>query len=162
MRRHEILRTVYETEEDRPVLHILSHLEVDLPVVDLREAERHAAQAAMRQQIKAESQKIFDLARGPLLRTKLWQLSDTEHIAVLTLHHIVADAWSLSILVRELGELYSAYLSDRPSRLGELPIQYSDFSQWQQEWLKFRSYGRTVSLLEKAAARSFATGVSHG
>ena len=136
VRRHEVLRTVFESEEDRPVLRILSHLEVDLPVVDLRNAERHAAQVAVRQQIKAESQGIFDLARGPLLRTKLWQISDTEHSAVLTLHHIVADAWSLAVLVRELGELYSAYLSDRPSPLGELPIQYGDFSQWQQEWLE--------------------------
>src|SRR5262249_48574203 len=78
---------------------------------------------------------VFDLRRGPLFRTKLVKLAATEHILLLTIHHIICDGWSNGILVRELGELYDAFSQGLESPLSPLPIQYGDFAIWQQEWL---------------------------
>ena len=78
----------------------------------------------------------FDLAHGPLLRATLLRVGDADQILVLTMHHIVADGWSLSILKRELEVLLAAYSDGRPSPLPELPIQYADFACWQRSVLQ--------------------------
>jgi amino acid adenylation domain-containing protein len=70
------------------------------------------------------------------MRTSLLRLDELEHILLLTSHHIVSDAWSAEILFREVGELYKAFSSGRPSPLSPLPIQYADFAEWQRDWLQ--------------------------
>ena len=87
----------------------------------------------MRRLASEEALRPFDLARGPLLRARLLRLCEEEHVLLLTLHHIVADGWSLGVLVRELSLLYAAYLRGADSPLEELPIQYADFAVWQRE-----------------------------
>src|ERR1051326_9231687 len=77
----------------------------------------------------------FNLARGPLLRVTLLRLGEEEHVLLLTMHHIVSDGWSMSVLVREVAALYEAYSRGEESPLEELPIQYADFAVWQREWL---------------------------
>ncbi|HZF12446.1 MAG TPA: amino acid adenylation domain-containing protein, partial [Thermoanaerobaculia bacterium] len=84
---------------------------------------------------REEALRPFDLGRGPLLRATLLRLAEPRHLLLLTLHHIVADGWSMGILVRELGELYGAAASGRPAVLPELPVAYADFAVWQREWL---------------------------
>ncbi|HZF10318.1 MAG TPA: amino acid adenylation domain-containing protein, partial [Thermoanaerobaculia bacterium] len=84
---------------------------------------------------REEALRPFDLGRGPLLRATLLRLAEPRHLLLLTLHHIVADGWSMGILVRELGELYGAAAAGRPAVLPELPISYADFAVWQREWL---------------------------
>src|SRR4028119_580605 len=66
----------------------------------------------------------------------LLQLDSSEHIILLNLHHIVSDGWSIGVLIRELGAIYTAMSSNKPSPLPELPIQYADFAHWQREWLQ--------------------------
>src|SRR6185295_2927141 len=82
-----------------------------------------------------EVRRPFDLAVGPLLRTTAIQLSASDHLLLLSLHHTVSDAWSIGVLVRELSTLYQAFLEGQPSPLPELPIQYADFAVWQRAWL---------------------------
>jgi hypothetical protein len=82
-----------------------------------------------------ESQHRFDLERGPLARAVLIRLTDTRHILLLTMHHIISDAWSMRILISELDRLYDAFSSGRPQPLDPLPMQYADYAQWQREWL---------------------------
>src|SRR6185436_3408523 len=77
----------------------------------------------------------FDLTCGPLLRCVLLRLAEENHVAALTMHHIVSDGWSMGILVREVTVLYAAFAEDRPSPLPELPVQYADFAAWQGSWL---------------------------
>ena len=77
-----------------------------------------------------------DASVGPLVRTRLLRLGETEHVLLLTLHHIVSDAWSIGIMVREVSALYEAFAHGRRSTLIELPIQYADFAVWQAEWLQ--------------------------
>src|SRR4029079_9600435 len=73
-----------------------------------------------------------DLTRAPLLRLRLLRLSGSEHRLLLTLHHIVSDGWSLSVLVREVAALYDAFSRGLGSPLEELPIQYADYAVWQR------------------------------
>src|SRR6185295_16371040 len=92
-------------------------------------------EAESRKLATAEAQLPFDLTRGPLLRAGLIRLGEVEHILLVTMHHIVSDGWSMGVLVHEFATLYTAFSSDRPSPLAELPIQYADYAQWQREWL---------------------------
>jgi len=136
VRRHEVLRTTFAVVDGRPVQVIAPELTIPLPVVDLRslpkaEREEEALRLATR-----EAQRPFDLARGPLLRATLLRLDDEEHIALLTVHHIVSDGWSTSVFMGEMAALYEAFSTGKPSPLPELPIQYADFACWQREWLQ--------------------------
>ncbi|HEX8149966.1 MAG TPA: condensation domain-containing protein, partial [Pyrinomonadaceae bacterium] len=76
-----------------------------------------------------------DLSSGPLLRARLLRLAADEHVAVLVMHHIVSDGWSMGVLVEELGTLYSSFTRGEESPLAELPVQYADYAIWQREHL---------------------------
>ncbi len=89
----------------------------------------------MQKLISDEFVKPFVLTQGPLLRTSLLRLSDSESIFLVTMHHIVSDAWSLGVFIRELRMHYEAFSNGELTPLEKLPIQYADFSHWQQEWL---------------------------
>ena len=136
VRRHEILRTRFETLEGTPVQVVDPPLPWPLPVVALApmpEAEREAEAERLATE---EAGRPFELARGPLFRTMLLRISEKDHVLLMTVHHIVADGWSLGILRRELGALYEAFSAGRPSPLPELPVQYADFAIWQRQWLQ--------------------------
>ena len=87
----------------------------------------------------------FDLARGPLLRACCCGWRRGDHVAALTMHHIVSDGWSMGVLVREVAALYPAFVEGRPSPLPELPVQYADFAVWQRSWLSGRGPGAARS-----------------
>jgi amino acid adenylation domain-containing protein/non-ribosomal peptide synthase protein (TIGR01720 family) len=137
VRRHEALRTVFAEAEVMPVQVIQPASPFDLGVVvdlsDLPESQREMAALALAAE---EAGRPFDLARGPLVRCALLRLAAEEHVAVLTLHHVVSDGWSMGILVREVSALYAAFAAGRPSPLPGLPVQYADFALWQRSWLR--------------------------
>ncbi|WP_250125832.1 non-ribosomal peptide synthetase [Chroococcidiopsis sp. CCMEE 29] len=135
-RRHESLRTTFALVEGQLMQIIVPHVNLPLTTIDLQaipanERERIAKQLAIQ-----EAQRPFNLTTGPLLHLKVLTLQETEAILLLMLHHIVADGWSLGVLLRELGTLYAAFSLGQPSPLPELPIQYADFAQWQRQWLQ--------------------------
>ena len=82
-----------------------------------------------------DARRPFDLLHGPVMRATLLRSTPSEHVLLITLHHIVADEWSAVIFARELMDLYEAYAGGQPSQLETLPIQYIDFAQWQNELL---------------------------
>jgi amino acid adenylation domain-containing protein len=136
VRRHESLRTRFVSVDGRPVQIVAPSLEIPLPVIDLSalpEPERDAE--ACRLAIE-EARRPFDLASGPLIRTTLLRLGDMDHVLLATMHHIVADGWSLRVFSREFGELYPAFCEGRPSSLPELEIQYGDYALWQREYFQ--------------------------
>ncbi|MFL6236020.1 MAG: amino acid adenylation domain-containing protein, partial [Thermoanaerobaculia bacterium] len=133
VRRHEALRTVFAARGGRPVQVVRDDLRPGLPLVDL--SAFPDPKAEIRRLSAAISRRPFDLAAGPLLRLALLRLGEGEHVLLLTFHHIVSDAWSLEVLLRELAALYPAFSSGRPSPLPELPVQYADFASWQRSWL---------------------------
>ncbi|QSJ15009.1 amino acid adenylation domain-containing protein [Nostoc sp. UHCC 0702] len=151
VRRHETLRTTFVMVQ-QPVQAIPAEscanapsLSIPLPLIDLRNFHSPERDTQVQQIATQEAQRPFNLTTGPLLRVKLLQLDEAEYVLLLNLHHIVADGWSIGVLIRELGILYKAFTENQPylttnqslsTPLPELPIQYADFAQWQREWLQ--------------------------
>ncbi|MBN3878012.1 amino acid adenylation domain-containing protein [Nostoc sp. JL23] len=145
VRRHETLRTRFIMVDQQPVQAIAPSLSIPLPLIDLRNFDNPERDTRVQQIVTQEAQHPFNLTIGPLLRVKLLQLDEVEYLLLLNLHHIVADGWSIGVLIRELGVLYKAFAEDKrclttsysvSTLLPELPIQYADFAQWQRQWLQ--------------------------
>ncbi|HEX4963096.1 MAG TPA: amino acid adenylation domain-containing protein [Thermoanaerobaculia bacterium] len=132
VQRHETLRTTFHTTAGRPYQEIRPRLELLLPVVDLRELPAAGREAEAERLAVVTAHQPFDLVRGPLLRVSLLRLAAAEHVLLLQVHHVIADAWSLSVLFSELVALYEAFSRGEPSPLPELPVQYADFAAWQR------------------------------
>ena len=135
IRRHESLRTSFQIVDGEPsqLVHPerpleIAHRRLDhLPVDERRrEVERTTV---------AEARTPFSLETDPLVRATLVSTTDREHVFLLTIHHIVADGWSIGILMRELAELYQAFVTGQPSPLPELRLHYPDFAVRQREQL---------------------------
>uniref|UniRef100_A0ACD5GXF4 Condensation domain-containing protein n=1 Tax=Desertifilum tharense IPPAS B-1220 TaxID=1781255 RepID=A0ACD5GXF4_9CYAN len=134
VRRHETLRTTFEVIDGQLVQIIAPELLVSLNCVDLRTFQNRETLALV--QIRQALEPPFSLNRVPLVRSQLWQLEDTEYLFLIALHHIIFDEWSSGVLIRELGQLYTAFAQGKPPALPELPIQYADFAHWQRQWLQ--------------------------
>ena len=135
VRRHESLRTTFQSLNGVPVQVVASSLTLTVTVIDLQHLPVEARDQAAVRLAGVESQRPFDLRYGPLLRVSLIRLQPNEQVLLLTLHHIVSDAWSAHVLVKEVTALYDAFAAGRASSLSDLPLQYGDFSQWQRAWL---------------------------
>ncbi len=149
VRRHEALRTTFAEVDGQPRQLVHPAAPVPLPVVDLAALDPARRAAESRRRHAAEARRPFSLERGPLLRLCLLRLGGRlapcrdrhfpevggEYQLLATLHHIVADGWSLPIFVRELTSLYGAITAGERPALPELPIQYADFAHWQRRWL---------------------------
>jgi amino acid adenylation domain-containing protein len=133
--RHESLRTGFPAIQGRPVQRVSPPAPFQLPVVDLTALPEALRRSAGRALAQAAVRRPFDLATGPLLRAVLLRLSADERILAFAVHHIVADGWSLRVLVRELTSLYQAFRQGLPSPLAALPMQYADYALAEREWL---------------------------
>ncbi|MES1240588.1 MAG: amino acid adenylation domain-containing protein, partial [Acidobacteriota bacterium] len=136
VRRHEPLRTVFPSVGEKPAQVVASARPVPLPEVDLSALSAGMRETEARRLAAAEAAAPFDLARGPLLRALLVRLGAEESLLLLSMHHIVSDAWSRGVLAREVAELYGAFASSRPAALPELPVSYADYAAWQRSWLR--------------------------
>lgn len=132
VRRHELLRTCFLDVDGRPAQVASATMPLTLRIVNLTGIDSVDARTTV---IAHETAAPFDLARLPLVRARLIQLSDREHALVLTFHHIVCDGWSMGLLVKELTALYSTFSCGEPSPLSELALQYGDYAAWQRRWL---------------------------
>jgi surfactin family lipopeptide synthetase A len=136
VQRHETLRTAFDFIDDQPVQIVAAAIDFVVPVLDFTtdpEADRHdrAKQYAIQ-----ESQQPFDLKQNPLLRVTLLRLGTTAHLLLVTIHHIIADAWSIGLFWQELSQLYPAFVQATAAPLPPLPIQYADYTLWQRERLQ--------------------------
>jgi amino acid adenylation domain-containing protein len=133
--RHETLRTTFSTHDGEPAQVIHPARAIVIPLIDLTALPEQERNMRGEQLLQAEAAEPFDLSSGPLLRALLVRLQTTEHVVLLTMHHIISDGWSLGVLVREVTELYEAYTTGREPELRELEVQYGDYAAWQREWL---------------------------
>ncbi|PHM60991.1 Amino acid adenylation [Xenorhabdus ishibashii] len=132
--RHESLRTRFVLNEGQPCQHIdPADIGFALSYHDLRPLDPALHTQRVAELIDLEAQAPFDFSQGPLIRGQLLQLTDEEHVLLLTLHHIITDGWSVGVLVQELGTFYRAALDGHDDLLPPLPIQYVDYAIWQQE-----------------------------
>jgi amino acid adenylation domain-containing protein len=136
VRRHATLRTTFTIVDGQPVQTIAPNSNVQLSVMDLLTVAVSDRERISQQLATAEAQRSFNLTTDPPLRVTLLQFDHNEAVLLLTLHHIVADGWSLGVLIRELGCCYTAFVEGRSPSLPSLPIQYTDFACWQRHWLQ--------------------------
>ncbi len=137
-RRHEILRTTFAMVNGQPRQIISSTPHFSLHEIEIRELPESEREIKALQQLVEEARTPFDLYRGPLLRATLLQLNKEDHVLLLTMHHIITDGWSVSVILRELSVLYNAFCTGSRSPLSDLTIQYADFAYWQRQWLQGR------------------------
>lgn len=104
--------------------------------IDLRSYPPLERENQARQILRREAHRGFDLVRGPLIRWQLLRMEENEHILVVTMHHIIADGWSVGVWCREVQACYRAFRRGREPELPELPIQYADYAAWQRERLQ--------------------------
>ncbi|MEX5533303.1 condensation domain-containing protein, partial [Pseudomonas syringae] len=102
--RHETLRTHFALHEGQAIQVIAPATQgFALITHDLRPLDGAAQHEAVERLAREEALTPFDLSRGPLIRGRLVQLSETEHILLVTQHHIVSDGWSTGVLLHEIG-----------------------------------------------------------
>ena len=135
IRRHEILRTSFSSIDGAPAQIIEPAVTLTLPLVDLSHLPEAQREAEVQSLAAEEAHRPFVLTEAPLLRASVLRLGDRDHVVLVNMDHIVSDGWSLSIFTRELSILYEAFRTGQASPLPELPLQYSDFAQWQRQWL---------------------------
>jgi amino acid adenylation domain-containing protein len=152
VRRHEALRTVFGEVDGQAVQIIKDGEDARLEFVDLRNRAvgDRAEQAA--KLILKEREQPFDIAKGPLFRTKLLRLSNEDHLFLVTIHHIIGDHWSIEVLRRELGLLYSAFSQGRSSPLSEPPMQFADYACWERSLLDKSALNRELDYWKKQLA----------
>jgi iturin family lipopeptide synthetase A len=129
--RHEILRTAFVAVGGEPRQRVLPSCDCQVPVRDLRDVADSAA--AVNEELREESARPFDLSQPPLVRVRALRLSAEEHLLLVTLHHIVGDGISLNVLMRDLHACYTARSGGAVDPLPALPIQFKDFSVWQEQ-----------------------------
>ncbi|MBO1049497.1 MAG: non-ribosomal peptide synthase/polyketide synthase [Dolichospermum sp. DEX182a] len=133
--RHEILRTSIQTVNGTPIQVIHPQVTTRINVVDLQQLLDLERPTLLEQLILEEAIAPFSLENAPLIRCSLLQISAREYVLLLTMHHIVSDAWSMGLLISELSSLYIAFCAEVPSPLPALPLQYADFAVWQKRCL---------------------------
>lgn len=149
VRRHAVLRSRFVERDGRPVQVVDSEPRVRLPVVDLGALPRTLRDAEARRLTDADPQLPFDLARGPVFRMTLLRLGVEGspvaeaplHDFLVTMPHIVTDAWSMAVLFRELPALYDGLRRGRDPALPEPPVQVADVALWERERLSGETGG---------------------
>ena len=157
VRRHESLRTTFHEVDGEPVQRIedphppapsptrTPHGGEGLSVLDLSALPIASREAEARRLTAEETARPFDLAAGPLLRVHLVRLAPEDHLLLATIHHIISDAWSMEVLVRETAALYDAFSRALLSPLPPLPVQYADYAHWQRKWLAGEGLARQTA-----------------
>ncbi len=155
--RHEALRTTFAEVAGEPVQRIsaaegsrFSLVEHDLRLSGNTKAELDRLTAL-------EVCSPFDLGRGPLIRGRLIQLSDDEHVLLIVMHHIASDAWSVGLLFKELSALYAAFLRGEGDPLPNVEVQYADYAAWQRQWSSSDVLEQQASYWKSALAGAPAT-----
>ena len=139
--RHEVLRSNFveriDEESDIGLVELIVHPSFDwqMPIVDLSLFEEAKQLDEIQRLVAEDANTPFDLKNDTLLRTHLLKISATEHVLLICMHHIVSDGWSISLMIKEVAQLYAAFKENKPSPLSPLHIQYSDYASWQRRWL---------------------------
>jgi amino acid adenylation domain-containing protein len=133
--RHEALRTTLVTVDGEPRQRIDRISNFKLPLVDLSHQSSTGREAELKRLSLGEARKPFDLTRDLMVRAKLVRMAETEHILLVTFHHVACDGWSVELFWNELLSAYEAATRQTAARLPPLPVQYADFAEWQRNWV---------------------------
>ncbi|WP_060480500.1 non-ribosomal peptide synthetase [Pseudomonas monteilii] len=144
VQRHECLRTTFEEIDGQAWQRVGDGAQIKLRHVDLSALTVDLRQQRTREEVAREAGQPFDLQQGPLLRIALLQLAGDEHVLLLTLHHIIADGWSMNILIEELMRCLDARSAGHQAQLPALAVQYRDYALWQRSWMEAGEQARQL------------------
>ncbi|PWE40145.1 non-ribosomal peptide synthetase [Pseudomonas prosekii] len=133
--RHESLRTRFFERDGVALQQVDDAAEFNLQRIDISDLPVDKREVRAQQIREDEARTQFDLQKGPLLWVTLVRLDDEDHQLLVTLHHIIADGWSLNVLIDEFSRLYAAASQGQTANLAALPTQYADYGSWQRQWL---------------------------
>ncbi|MBV7545452.1 non-ribosomal peptide synthetase [Pseudomonas sp. PDM26] len=133
--RHESLRTRFFERDGVALQQVDPAAEFNLQMIDISDLPAAEREARAQQIREDEARTQFNLEKGPLLWVTLVRLDNEDHQLLVTLHHIIADGWSLNVLIDELSRLYAAASQGAPANLAPLSTQYADYGSWQRQWL---------------------------
>lgn len=142
--RHEILRSVYKEIDGRPFQYILPFIDYSAGFIDLSNMSEEVQIEEIKELYETEINNPLRLDQAPLLRITIVKKTFEEHVLILTMHHIVSDGTSFSILWGEIFDLYQRMLNQDPKKLEELPFQYSDYACWQRESAEHGNYSKEL------------------
>ncbi len=151
VRRHEILRTRFDSVDGAGVQIVMPAEKARFDLVDLTVFDAQARQGKADELVRAHARTEFDLRGECSFVVQLLRLAPAEHLMVINVHHILFDGSSLDILLGELSTLYAAYRRGEPSPLPDLPAQYADYAVWQRERLRDRTAGQLDYWRERLA-----------
>ncbi|PSB57974.1 non-ribosomal peptide synthetase [Chamaesiphon polymorphus] len=154
IRRHEALRTNFISHNGQPMQVIQPTNAWQMTSIDLQDLSTSERETKIQQLATAEAEKPFALDTDSPIRATLIIASATEHILLLTMHHIVSDGWSMGVLIKEIAVLYEAFEQGKPSPLAELEIQYVDFAVWQRQWLQGEILERQLNYWQQQLANA--------
>lgn len=135
--RHESLRTIFRVNAAGSVEQVIQPVSplaiTDIDLLDLAVSQREQNVA---EEVRRMTSLPFDLTRDPLLRVALIRVTENENIMIIIMHHIISDGVSMQILLNEFAAFYQAHVQGKAADLDHLPIQYSDYTFWQKNWLE--------------------------
>ncbi|MFZ1289539.1 MAG: amino acid adenylation domain-containing protein, partial [Melioribacteraceae bacterium] len=132
--RHESLRTTFSNIKGQPFQVISQSGKIEIPIFDLSKSKN--VNEDVKQLATKEARAPFNLSTGPLFRVKILKIYENEIVVLITMHHIISDGWSMGILVNEITNIYPSLISNKKIDLPELELQYADYSEWQNNYLK--------------------------
>ncbi|HEX7241467.1 MAG TPA: condensation domain-containing protein, partial [Longimicrobiaceae bacterium] len=142
--RHEALRTTFHAVDGEPEQRIVPVKESGFQLMEHDLGGHADVEGELRRLMGEEAGAPFDLERGPLIRGRLIRLAVDDHALLVTMHHIVSDAWSMGVLTNELSALYAAFRRGEADPLPALPVQYADYAAWQRRWVSGEVLQRQV------------------
>ncbi|MCY7283313.1 MAG: amino acid adenylation domain-containing protein, partial [Cyanobacteria bacterium CAN_BIN43] len=154
IRRHEALRTNFISHNGQPIQVIQQNNAWQMTSIDLQDLPTSEREEKIQQLATVDAEKPFALDTDSLIRATLIIATETEHILLLTMHHIVSDGWSMGVLVEEIAVLYEAFVRCESSPLPELEIQYVDFAVWQRQWLQGEILERQLTYWQQQLANA--------
>lgn len=132
--RHEALRTVFATVENRPVQVIHAPAKVDIHSIPLDESVPYEELDALARKYLIEADtNLFALDHEPPLRVSLMRAAHERWYIGFVVHHILFDGWSIRVLLDEWAQCYGSLASGQRPDLAPLPIQYADYAVWQRQ-----------------------------
>ena len=150
--RHDVLRTRFSFGQGIPTPEVLAALMITLSTVDLQEIDVMEQVTEARQIAEKEVLQPFDLTQAPLIRLRLYVLSNEKYLLLVVVHHTIADGWSLGVFLQELLTFYQAITISKPPQPPELPIQYADFAHWQTDNIRGKVLQSSMAYWKKQLA----------
>ncbi|WP_370640379.1 amino acid adenylation domain-containing protein, partial [Myxococcus sp. XM-1-1-1] len=154
VRRHDVLRTTLMAKDGALTQHVHAPASVTLERV-IADADDVADRASVIDAVAVrDGQRPMDPATGPLLRFTLVRFAAEDHALVVSVHHLVADGWSIGLMARELATLLVAFTQGHPSPLPTPTLQYADFAVWQHEHLTPKALRKELTWWKQALAEA--------